>query len=84
MTISHQKSKRDGLVLRRTLVRLDRAEIPNPESGGSTTATHKSVYVTLELPEDVAHTVPQLQDMVTQLKNFLSSANVIKLLNGEP
>ncbi len=42
----------------------------------------QSVYLVIEQPQTVA-TVAGAKDMITQLKNFLSSGNIDMLLNNE-
>jgi hypothetical protein len=79
MTISHGlKSKSPGSP-ERHLVRLDLTKV-NATTGIPATG---SVYLVIEEP--VATITPaQLQDMCTQLKNFLTAGNITKLFNGEP
>lgn len=79
LTVNHSVIKKaDGLMADRHLARFDRTEV-NSE-GKSSTA---SVYVVLEVPRSIV-TEAQVLDMVTQLKNFLSTGNLDKLLNSEP
>lgn len=79
MTISHGRKNGKPDAPERHMVRLDLTKV-NTTTGTSATG---SVYVVIEEPQSIV-TAAQLQDMVTQLKNFLSAANVTKLLNGEP
>lgn len=79
LTIKNQKSSRGGIVLDRHLVRLDLTKI-----NGSGAPVQASVYVTIEVPEDAVITAAIIKDMRTQMINFMSDANVVKLLNGEP
>jgi len=79
LTINHSVVKRaDGTMADRHLARLDRTEV-NSE-GKSATA---SVYQVTEVPRSIV-TEAQVLDMCTQLKNFLSNANLDKLFNSEP
>jgi len=78
LSVSHSQVNRGAAgVADRHLVRLDRTEVN--ASGVAATA---SVYVVLEVPRSIV-TEAQTLDMVTQLKNFLSSANLDKILNNE-
>jgi len=78
MTISHASAGKPGEEVDRHMERFDFTTVDT--AGKSATA---SVYAVLVVPRTVV-TVAQVQDLVTQLKNFLSSANVAKLLNNEP
>jgi len=79
LSIKNQKSSRGGIPLDRHLVRFDLTKIN--ASGAPVTA---SVYQTMEVPEDSVFTAAIIKDMRTQMINFMSDANVAKLLNGEP
>jgi len=79
LTISHGQKSKDPSAPTRHLIRLDLQKV-NSTSGLSQTG---SVYAVIEEPQNTV-TTAQIQDMVTQLKNFLSAANVAKLLNDEP
>ncbi|DAD51270.1 coat protein [ssRNA phage Zoerhiza.1_6] len=79
LTIKHSKSSRGGIPLDRHLARFDLTKI-----NSSSAPVVASVYVNIEVPEDAVITAAIIKDMRTQLTNFLSDANVAKLLNGEP
>lgn len=60
------------------------AQLMRSEEDALTGEVHTGgVHVVITAPRKGV-TDAQIQDMVVQLKNFLSSANVTKLLNGEP
>jgi len=80
LLISHQESSRSGFPLDRHLVRLNLAKL----AGNGSTALTASVYVTIEVPRDSNITVAMIRDMRTQMVNFLTNANLDKILNGEP
>jgi len=79
LTISHSPPAKGSSAPTRHLVRFDLTKV-NATSGLSQTG---SVYVVIEEPQNTV-TTAQLQDMITQLKNFLSAGNVAKMLNDEP
>jgi len=78
MTISHGRKTKAPDSPERHLVRLDLTKV----SALGVPATG-SVYVVIEEPQATV-TPAQIQDMATQLKNFLTAGNITKLLNGEP
>jgi hypothetical protein len=81
LTIKHSASKRkDGTVINRHLVRADLTKV------NSTTQLSQtgSCQVVFENPTDSAITLNHLKDMRTQLVNFLTDANLAKLINSEP
>lgn len=80
LRISHtvSKPKAGGAQIDRHLVRLDLSK-RDATTGQQETA---AVYVVIEFPRAVS-TLAQVKDMVTQLKNFLTGANVELLCNGE-
>jgi hypothetical protein len=77
--VKHELVTRGGVKYDRHLVRLEREE-PQAET---LTPVVGSVHVVIDAPRSTV-TVAQLQDMVTQVKNLLSAANVTLLLNNEP
>jgi len=79
MTISHSVAGKGTQISDRHLVRLDlvKADAVTGET------VNGSTYIVLDMPRKT-FTVAQLQDQVTQLKNFLTAGNVAKLLNNEP
>lgn len=79
LTISHSASKKGTQVTDRHLVRLDLAKA-DAVTGEK---VNLGVYLVLEMPRTVA-TNAQLKDMVTQMKNFITSGAVDQLLNNEP
>jgi len=81
LTISHSEVSRPAGILDRHLVRLDRTETRVTDS----VDVAGSVYLVVESPRDNTVTVAQLKDMITQLRNFLTTAGYAdKLFNGEP
>lgn len=75
LSIMHSKTK-SGLL--RHTVKLSRI---NEDADGNLGLG--SVSLTMNQPED-AIDASDLEDMVTQVVNFLTAANVTKLINGEP
>lgn len=80
LSIKHTRSVRDGITVKRHLVRLDLAKL----NSASNKVPQAAVYVVMEVPQDSAITTAMVKDMVTQLKNFLDSANTTKIINDEP
>lgn len=78
LTVSHGPKSSAANAPLRHLVRIDTTK--SDLTGASVVM---SVYTVLEVPRTIV-TAAQVQDAVTQLKNFLSGANVTKLLNSEP
>jgi len=78
LTVSHSKRSADPNASTRHLVRLDLTK-----TNGLGESATGSVYCVIESPKTII-TTAQISDMVTQLKNFLSAANLLKLLNNEP
>lgn len=79
MSISNTRKSKAPDSPTRHLVRLDLTRV-NSTTGVPATG---SVYVVIEEPQATITPV-MIQDMVTQLKNFLTAANVTKILNDEP
>lgn len=79
LTVSHSVTKRGSLQVDRHLARLDKTKLDALNS-----PVGAAVYAVLEVPRNSAITEAEINDMVTQLKNFLSAGNIDKLLNGEP
>lgn len=77
--IKHEDVTRGTLKSDRHLVRLERTA-PQAVTLLPVTA---SVHVVIDAPRDTI-TAVMISDMVTQLKNFLTSGNLTKLLNDEP
>jgi hypothetical protein len=81
MIISHTTSGKGMTATDRHLVRLNHVE---EDTGSTEIATLTgSVYIVLEKPRRIITDV-QMSHMVTQLINFLTAANLTKLLAGEP
>lgn len=79
MTISHEVAGKGSGAVDRHLVRFDITEL---DTDGVTTAVG-SVHCVLTVPRKII-TAAIIQDLVVQLKNYLVTANVTKILNGEP
>jgi hypothetical protein len=79
MTIKNGTSSRGGIALDRHLVRFDLTKI-----NAAGLPVQASVYLTIEVPRDSAITAAMIKDMRTQMTNFVTDANVAKLLNSEP
>lgn len=79
LIIKHGESSRDGTTLDRHLVRFDLTKV-----NGAGVPLKGSLYVTIEVPRDTVFTSTIIKDMRTQMSNFLTDANVVKLLNREP
>jgi hypothetical protein len=80
LTISHQTTGKNMTAIDRHLVRLDLVE---EDSGSDDIATLSgSVYVVIENPRRIV-TKTMVKDMVVQLVNFLTDANVEKVLSGQ-
>lgn len=79
LTIKHEVRSVKGLVpkVQATLVRLERIVLDANGNG-----IPFSLGLTMSVPQKTV-TIAQVQDMVTQLKNFLGSGNVAALLNSE-
>lgn len=79
MTVSHTVQGKAAGIRDRHLVRFDLTELDTdgitPYSG--------AVYLVLDKPRR-AITDAQIYDLVVQMKNYLTSGNVTKVLNGEP
>jgi hypothetical protein len=78
LTVSHSESKEAGILVDRHLARFDRTVIDSEEQ-----PTTGSFYIVAVMPKK-GFSAAQMQDLVTQAKNFLSSTNVARLLNSEP
>jgi hypothetical protein len=80
LSIKHSRSVKNGVVVKRHLVRLDLGKV-----NATTQVLHTAgVYAVLEVPTDSSITSTMIKDMVTQLKNFLTAGNVSALINEEP
>lgn len=79
LLIKHEDVTRNGLKADRHLVRLEKT-LPQASTLIPVTG---SVHVVIDAPRDTI-TAAMIQDMATQLKNFLSAGNITKLLNDEP
>lgn len=79
MTVSHETAGKGTSAVDRHLVRLDLTEL----DGDGVTAATGSVHVVLTVPRKII-TAAIIQDLVVQMKNYLTSGNVTKILNGEP
>lgn len=79
LQLKTSEEKQGKVGVRRHLIRLDRTQV-DAVTGEVAVV---SAYVVLVNPTRIT-TTAQLLDMVTQLKNFLSTANLTKVLNGEP
>lgn len=79
LTISHESIKKTSKNHYRHLVRLDLTEL---DADGVTPYTGY-VYCVIGCDDRVI-SESHLQDLVIQLKNFLSSGNVTKILHNEP
>jgi hypothetical protein len=78
LTIGHSVMVKGTQSTDRHLVRLDLAKA-DAVTGEK---VNIGAYLVIEMPRTVA-TVAQLKDMITQLKNLLSSGNIDMLLNNE-
>lgn len=78
LSVKHTDEKQGGVKVRRHLVRFDL----NVNSAEGETAT-ASAYVVLVNPQRITTRAHQLH-LVSLLKNFLSTTNTEKVLNGEP
>lgn len=81
LVISHTVSGAGKKISDRTLVRLNDVREDTAAADGS--AQTGSVYLVIDRPRRVV-TTAQITSMIDQLKGFLTSGNVTKLLNGEP
>jgi hypothetical protein len=79
MLIKHERVTKGTLTSDRHLVRLEKT-LPQATTLVPVTG---SIHVVIDAPRDTI-TVAMLKDMTTQLKNFLSAANIDKLVNNEP
>lgn len=82
LTISHQTTGKNLSAKDRHLVRFDLVEADTDISDGIATVS-SSVYLVIENPRRII-TKEQTLDMVTQLVNFTTAANLAKIMNGEP
>lgn len=79
LTISHETIKKASKKHLRHLVRIDMSKL------GTDGVTPFGAYAYLVLGhDDQIITETMLQDLIVQLKNFLVTANVTKLVHGEP
>jgi hypothetical protein len=79
LTISHSVSSRNGVPLDRHSIRLDLCK-----ANALLTVLQASYYVVIEVPQDSTITAAMIKDMRTQMTNFVTDANIAKILNGEP
>ena len=79
LTISHEALKKASKTHYRHLVRLDMTELDTD----NVTKFNGYVYVVIGQDDRVV-TEAMIQDLTVQLKNFLTSGNVTKLLRNEP
>lgn len=79
--ISHQSvNAQVGGKSNRVLVRID--DVQNVDVSDPASKAGEAVYFVLQKPEKLP-SATNIQAMVVELKNFLTEANITKLLNGE-
>jgi len=80
MTISHEVSGKGSAAVDRHLLRFDQTEV---DDNDDTSIATGSAHIVLTVPRKNI-TVDIMKDLVTFVKNYLTEANIEKILNGEP
>jgi hypothetical protein len=79
MLVKHQPITKGSLKSDRHMVRFERT---SPQAT-TLLPVSASAHLVVEAPRDTI-TVAQVQDLVDQIRNFATAANILKLLNNEP
>lgn len=78
-TVSHESAGKGITAVDRHMAKFDQTEL----DGDDVTTATGSVHIVLTVPRKVI-TATHVQDLVAQLKSYLTTENVTKLLTGTP
>lgn len=80
LSVKHQTSTKESVVYDRHLIRFDLGKIHSVTGR----PVNISIQTVVEVPRDSSATVAMVRDIRTQLVNFMSNANLDKVLAREP